>query len=166
MLYFAYGSNLLTRRLNSRAPSARRVTTGYVAGRRLAWDKVSVDGSGKCDAEATGDPADRIWGVVFEVPPGEMIELDRAEGPGYERTQVEVVTAEGPISGVTYVATRKDPELVPYRWYRDLAVAGAEEHGLPGEHVERMRSAAVVEDPVEERRHRMAELLARMVRRA
>ena len=164
VLYFAYGSNLLTRRLTAseRAPSARRVAVGYVASRRLAWHKVSVDGSGKCDAEATGDPRDRVWGVVFEVPAAELASLDRAEGVGlgYERAEVEVVTAEGPRSAQTYVATRKNRAFLPYRWYRDLAVAGAEEHGLPAEYVELMRRTPAREDPSRERRRRMGALLA------
>jgi hypothetical protein len=54
-LYFAYGSNMLTRRLTlpARAPSAVCAGTGYVECHRLAFDKVSRDGSGKADIEAT-----------------------------------------------------------------------------------------------------------------
>lgn len=52
-LNFAYGSNMLTDRLRERVPSARPVAVARLAGHSLRWHKVSIDGSGKCDAEAT-----------------------------------------------------------------------------------------------------------------
>ena len=64
-LYFAYGSNMSSRRLTARgrAPSATRLTVGYVPGRRLTFDKFSTrDQSGKCDCEATGEMILRIDG--------------------------------------------------------------------------------------------------------
>src|SRR5437773_1939720 len=82
--YFAYGSNMLTRRLSAadRAPSAKRIGIGYLEGRRLTFYKVSQDGSGKCDAEATAKKTDRVYGVIFEIPLTDEATLDRAEGPG------------------------------------------------------------------------------------
>jgi hypothetical protein len=62
--YFACGSNMSSRRLTApgRAPSAKRVTVGYVPGRRLRFDKFSTrDQSGKCDCEAAGDLARISW---------------------------------------------------------------------------------------------------------
>ena len=80
--YFAYGSNMLTRRLKAtdRAPSATLLGIGYVEGRRLTFDKVSKDGSGKCDAESTGENTDRVYGVIFEIASTEKAALDKAEG--------------------------------------------------------------------------------------
>ena len=53
--YFAYSSNMLTDRLRERVPSATAIGIGQLAGHSLRWDKRSErDGSGKCDAEATG----------------------------------------------------------------------------------------------------------------
>jgi hypothetical protein len=59
VLYFAYGSNMLTRRLRdpARAPSARVLATGYVTGRRLVFDKAGQDGSGKPDSCRVGRAA-------------------------------------------------------------------------------------------------------------
>jgi hypothetical protein len=45
LLYFAYGSKMLTRRLTARTPSAVVVGNSYVEGYRLTFDKVSTDGS-------------------------------------------------------------------------------------------------------------------------
>lgn len=80
-LYFAYGSNMSSRRLTApgRTPSATRVTVGYVAGRRLTFDKLSTrDQSGKCDCEATGDAAERVYGVVYRITALERAALDAA----------------------------------------------------------------------------------------
>jgi len=84
ILYFAYGSNMLTRRLRApdRCPSAVAVGSGFLNGRRLTFDKVGSDGSGKCDIEATSNSSDRACGVLFEIDCSEKPALDRAEGLG------------------------------------------------------------------------------------
>jgi len=154
--YFAYGSNMLTRRLAAagRAPSARPVTVGYVAGRRLTFDKVGKDGSGKCDAERSPDDSDRLFGVVFQIEVLEKSRLDRVEGVGngYARETVDVLTRSGSLTALTYIATRKSSTVRPFDWYRGLVLAGALEHGLPLAHIEMIRSIEVVADPDPERR--------------
>lgn len=154
--YFAYGSNMLTRRLTAtkRAPSAKRVATGFCEGRRLTFDKLSQDGSGKCDAESTGIETDRVYGVVFEILSTERQALGEAEGldNGYKEQTVKVMTFTGEMDAMTYIATKKEPALRPYRWYKALALAGAVEHALPNAYVEWLRGVESVEDPNIERR--------------
>lgn len=154
--YFAYGSNMLTRRLTTvdRAPSAVPVDIGYAEGRRLTFDKVSTDSSGKCDAEATGKSSDRVYGVIFAITLSDRSALDRAEGLGigYDAARIDVVTAVGTVVALTYFAKKKDPTLLPYRWYKALTVAGAVEHGLPRNYVEWLRAVESNEDPDRERR--------------
>jgi hypothetical protein len=79
-LYFAYGSNMYTRRLRGRTSSATCVGTGFVERHRLTFDKVSGDGSGKCNIESTTDPADRVYGVLFSISSAEAPTLDKFEG--------------------------------------------------------------------------------------
>jgi gamma-glutamylcyclotransferase len=154
--YFAYGSNMLTRRISARdrAPSAAPLGVGYLEGRRLTFDKLGRDGSGKCDAELTGNRFDRVYGVVFEVRPDEKRMLDRTEGlgRGYEALTVDIVTRRGTVSAATYIATRKERLLQPYHWYKAITVAGALEHGLPADYREWLAAFGSVEDPNEERR--------------
>jgi gamma-glutamylcyclotransferase len=156
ILYFAYGSNMLSRRLLApdRAPSAIAVGTGFVAGRRLTFDKVSTDGSGKCDAERTSSPTDRVYGVLYEIDPVEKPSLDRAEGlgAGYREEPVTVVAGSDTRDATTYVAMAKEPALTPYHWYKALVVAGAVEHGLPAVYVEWLRTCASQPDPNARRR--------------
>jgi gamma-glutamylcyclotransferase len=149
-LYFAYGSNMFTRRLTapSRTPSALPEGTGFVAGRRLTFDKVSKDGSGKCDMEP-GNPADRTYGVLFRIAQSEAAALDRAEGlgGGYCKETVQVAMADRTITATAYVATDKEPACRPYSWYKAFVVAGAVEHGLPNAYIECLRAVPSQSDP-------------------
>jgi len=161
--YFAYGSNMLTRRLTAadRAPSARPIGIGYVEGRRLTFNKASEDGSGKCDAEATGKLSDRVYGVMFEIALTDKAALDKAEslGTGYREEYVEVVTGVGQIQLPTYIAIKKKPGLRPYHWYKAIMVAGAVEHGLPKDYVEWLKTFESCEDLITERRMKYEALL-------
>ena len=148
--YFAYGSNMLTARLRERVPSATAIGIGQLAGHALRWDKRSWgDGSGKCDAEATGRQDDVVWGVLFELDPDDKPALDKAEGlgAGYMEKTVQILTDAGPVTAVTYYATDKDASLRPYHWYKGLVIAGAREHGLPPSYRSRLELVVTVSDP-------------------
>jgi gamma-glutamylcyclotransferase len=150
-LYFAYGSNMSQERLTAadRAPSATRVATGYVSGRTLTFDKVSKDGSGKCDCQQTDDPEDKVYGVVFSVLESEKPALDHAEGKGfgYDETTVEVITESDVLTAATYFATNKNPVLKPYNWYKRHLLQGAIEGNLPSEYIRALeRIESVVDD--------------------
>jgi len=162
-LYFAYGSNMLTRRLKApkRAPSAEVVGRAFVEGRRLTFDKVSGD-SGKCDIEATGNPADRVYGVLFRIAAAEEEALDRAEGlgSGYDKGEVQAVTPAGAMPAVAYFATKKDPDRIPYHWYKAFVVAGAVEHALPDAYIEGLRAVPSQHDADSARTARNEALLS------
>jgi gamma-glutamylcyclotransferase len=148
LLYFAYGSNMLSKRLRARVPSAVQRGVGYICGHRLSFDKRSADGSGKCDAEATFVPEDCVFGVVYEIDPSQKAQLDRAEGlgRGYAQKNVEVISGEATLRAITYYATRKDPSLRPYHWYKQYVLAGARENSLPLEYIKLIESIESVED--------------------
>lgn len=154
---------MLTRRLTAedRAPSAKLVGTGYVEGRRLAFDKVSQDGSGKCDAEKTGNKTDRVYGVIFEIASSHKKALDDAEGlgKGYAEEEIEVATDQRSVKAITYIATKKEPVLRPYHWYKAITIAGAVEHGLPTAYVECLRAFESAEDRNAKRRMKNEALL-------
>jgi gamma-glutamylcyclotransferase len=157
-LYFAYGSNMLTRRLTAprRAPSSVAIGTAFAEGRRLTFDKVSTDGSGKCDIEETGNPADRVYGVLFRIDSAETGGLDEAEGlgRGYRKDEIQVVTQNGPSTAVAYFATDKEPARRPYDWYKAFVVHGAIEHRLPDAYIERLQVVPSQRDQDEARRAR------------
>ena len=150
-LYFAYGSNMSSRRLTApgRAPSATRLTDGYVPGRRLTFDKFSTgDRSGKCDCEATGDPAKLVYGVVYRIATLERAALDAAEGlhKGYRGEILTVIAEDATHRALAYVATDKRPGLMVFDWYLEHVLRGATENGLPLGYVQAIRQVPTVVD--------------------
>lgn len=147
--YFAYGSNTSEPRLAQRIKTLRRIAIGHLDGYRLTFDKVSKDGSGKCDCELTKDAAHRVWGVLFAIELPEQAALDTFEGDGkgYERQEVEVMTDHGVVAVVTYIATRKAPGLSPYHWYKHHVLFGARAAQFPPKYIAAIESVASVEDP-------------------
>ena len=156
-LYFAYGSNMLVERLRSlsRAPSACPVAHALLEGWQLRFDKRSRDGSGKCHIERK--PGACAHGVVYLLDENDFRTLDLAEGvgAGYERVRIgRVLLGDGTeVNAITYLA---EPSyvvdgLAPYDWYRDLVLAGAEQHQLPQEFITQLDQTSALPDPVPDR---------------
>lgn len=113
----AYGSNMLTARMQERAPSARKIEIGRLEGYQLCWYKLSKkDGSDKCSATETGRPTDVVWGVVYQMTAQDKASLDRFEGlgGGYGERVVNVVTQTGRGTAWIYYATSIEPGLKPF----------------------------------------------------
>ncbi|MGD2112878.1 MAG: gamma-glutamylcyclotransferase [Gammaproteobacteria bacterium] len=150
LLYFAYGSNMSTLRLRSRAASACAVAMAWLPGHALRFHKRGRDGTAKCDACHTGHDHDRVYGVVFEIEAHEKPDLDTWEGlgSGYEEKQVTVTDAAGArYQAFTYYATHIDSRLRPYRWYKEHVLRGAREHELPVAYIAAIRSIEAIDDP-------------------
>lgn len=160
-LYFAYGSNMLSARLRERAPSAVKIGTGAVRGRRLTFHKVINTDSGKCDVELTGNDGDVVHGVLFEVDASERQALDDAEGvnAGYEPATLDIETESGILKAMAYVATAKDSSQRPFEWYKALVVAGASEHGLPAAYIAAIDAVQAKADPDDARQAKHERLL-------
>jgi gamma-glutamylcyclotransferase len=148
VIVFSYGSNMLSTRIQERAPSARAMGMGQLVGFELCWNKRSDDRSGKCSVTETGHPKHVVWGVVHEMSAEDKSNLDGAEGlgQGYGERLVKVSTHAGHLRAMIYYATSIRPRLRPYDWYRDLVVAGAREHGLPEEYVRVLASVPTMTD--------------------
>jgi cation transport regulator ChaC len=152
VVYFAYGSNMLTAWLRTRMPSCKPLGIATLPGHALRFHKRSTDKSGKCNAFASGNNT-TVIGVLFSFDPAERAKLDRAEGvgSGYEHAMVTVINEKGRRRKVlTYLATPDyiDDSLKPYSWYKDLVLAGSREHGLPPEYIaEYIQSVEAIEDP-------------------
>jgi uncharacterized protein (TIGR00369 family) len=127
-LYFAYGSNMASARLQERAPSARSLGPALL--RDYVWrcNKRGADGTAKANLVAA--PGAETWGVLYEIQTRDWDALDRAEG-GYERIVVEVVRDGIRGHAQTYVSDRTAEDWSPAPWYLGLVAAGAREHALP-----------------------------------
>jgi hypothetical protein len=146
---FAYGSNMAIDRLRRRTPSARLVGVGVVRGHSLRWHKRGMDGSGKCDACFTANPADQVWGAVFAIAAAERPVLDRAEhlGVGYRLRQVKVQLGDGSMQAWLYEAILVDPRLRPFHWYKSYVLRGAVELRLPRAYRARIEAVPSRADP-------------------
>lgn len=147
--YFAYGSNMLLSRLQSRVPSASKIGTAVLDHHKLTFHKISKkDGSGKCDIVKS--EADSVLGVLFSIEYAELDTLDKFEGHGngYNREMVDVLSQTGDvIKAATYRATRIDPTLCPYTWYKRHVLEGAISAELPTEYIQKIESVAANKDP-------------------
>lgn len=150
IFYFAYGSNLCVPRLGRRAPGVVALGAASIRGFDLRWHKRGADGSGKCSIVRSAAHAAAVHGALFLIPKASMVRLDAVEGVGvgYERAFVRVRAPTGTVGARTYVASPShvDDALRPYRWYRDLVVAGADALGLPRHYVAGLRSVETWED--------------------
>ncbi len=159
--YFAYGSNMLTERLQQRCPSARARMVAAADNWELGFCKRGQDGSGKATLfPATGC---RVFGVVFDVDQSELPELDRFEsaGKGYDRQddfQVSIADSEVSLEVMTYIARHAstDPSLRPYDWYLNLVRAGVRQHALPLDYRARLEAILPMGDPKSDRPTRLA----------
>lgn len=151
--YFAYGSNMLSVRLQARCPSASSLGVAAATGGKLCFDKRGWrDGTGKCRLSASTERDDVVWGVLFRIDDSEYKALDTAEGAGngYSVGLMEVKLREGGTTmAFTYLAEEGflDASLTPLSWYLELVVAGAEEHDLPAAYIQKLREVPTLADP-------------------
>lgn len=150
MLYFSYGSNMSTRRLQARVPSAAKFSVAKLTHHRLRFHKIgSKDYSAKCDIHETGQQEDVVFGVVFDIASEEKRLLDKVEGLGYgyEEKRVKLEARNGRIiNAFSYYATRIDPALKPFDWYRKHVLIGALEHNLPEHYISMIKDVTAIVD--------------------
>ncbi len=149
--YFAYGSNMLSRRLQRRTASAQPLGPALLSGYRLVFTKPgSRCGSGKCGIVIDQAATACVHGVLFTLDHRELELLDRFEGVGYGYQRGEVTVRpddDSPsLTAMTYLPTRLDPDVLPFDWYRDLVIAGAREHGLPASYIADLSAVAAKPD--------------------
>jgi gamma-glutamylcyclotransferase (GGCT)/AIG2-like uncharacterized protein YtfP len=161
---FSYGSNMCRQRLQARVPAARPLEPAWLGSYAFRMHKRGYDDSGKADAFYTGDAADRLWGVLFEIQISDWEALDRAEGVGvgYDRRAVTVLTADDTERAAElYVARPEwiDTGAVPFTWYKRFVTHGAEQHGLPADYRRFLEDHPAVDDPDPQRHASNIEIL-------
>ncbi len=162
IITFAYGSNMPTARIRERCPSANALGVAELRGHELRWHKVSKkDGSGKCDIVKSDVEGASVFGVLYEISSGDKSALNRAEGlgHGYDEVQIAVLHNGAEITVAAYKATKTNPAILPYTWYKALAVFGAREHGLPAAYIALLEAAPATEDPNRKRHDKKMRLI-------
>lgn len=157
-LYFAYGSNMLSARIKSRVPSATALQRATLDGHRLTFSKISTDESGKCHIVKSENTDEKVEGVIFEINKDEAEKLDVFE-KGYSKKSMQVLTSSAAHDVVIYVAEKTNDELIPYHWYKDFVLAGANEHKLPLDYIAKLHEVVSKPDDDEKRRLRNEAIL-------
>ncbi len=143
ILYFAYGSNMSTKRLRGRIPNVRLIGIAVLKDYAFTCNKASKDGSSK--GNITPLKGALTWGVVFEIPIDAISILDKAEG-GYTRNNVSVSLDGKEMECETYISQKLSTEL-PYDWYMNYIIEGAHEHGLPTDYIHALTQIKVKKQP-------------------
>jgi gamma-glutamylcyclotransferase len=147
--YFAYGSNMSSKRLLHRVRTAEVQCIGTLFAHRLVFQKVSdIDGSGKADV--VSHPSGHVMGVLYRLDAEAKASLDRHEGlgTGYTEKRVTLIDHLGvAVEALTYVAIVTDPDLKPYTWYLQHVIAGATEAGLPDSYLQMLHQTEAEPDP-------------------
>jgi len=152
--YFAFGSNLSSRRLLQRLPAAGLGDVAILRHHRLCFRNNAQGASGKCDIEFTGNQDDNVYGIVYLLTEAEKLVLDGYEtaGFGYRDKPVEVFTLDGDtIAAITYYAGTNEGMHPPYHWYKQHVLRGALEHSFPTEYIAAIEAVHSTEDPCPER---------------
>src|SRR4051794_19851373 len=109
--YFAYGSNMLTKRLQRRCSSAAFQAVASTQNYEFTFSKRSIDHSGKGNLMLRN--GGRVYGALFDLDESQLPALDEFEGVrnGYNREgrfPIETLSGER-AEAVTYLA---DPAYV------------------------------------------------------
>ena len=153
--YFAYGSNMSSKRLRDRVKSAEPKERAILRCHRLEFHKKGKDKSGKCDI-VLSSAADAVWGRVYHINCKEKETLDCFEGLGrgyFEKYVTVELDCGSTVQAVTYYANPKKTKhgLKPYTWYKRHVLKGAKEAHLPPEYIKRIKAIYAKEDCCKER---------------
>ena len=160
MYYFAYGSNLYSRRLAARLDHITPLGTRLLPGYSLRFHKVGWrDQSAKCDAYQTHHHSDVLYGMLYDIGAQQLPILDAIEGvgQGYEKQEVTLyrllesaglqnVSIAPAETALTYIANRIDDQLLPYDWYVQHVLQGAIEANFPEHYIDRIRRTPSIPD--------------------
>lgn len=142
--------------MRSRCPSAQFACVARAEGYILAFTRFSQNR--KCGvADILASPGNAVWGVAFDIPNDEIVQLDKSEGyrperaqefNAYERSQLKVICqkdANSPIVAWTYfVVSKSNLPLKPSVEYKALILDGARHWGLPSAYIERLERIETV----------------------
>lgn len=152
--YFAFGSNLSSKRLLQRLPEARPGSIALLHQYRLCFRKNIQGESGKCDIDFSGNAQDIVYGIIYQLSLPEKRILDGYEtgGFGYLHKQLKVVTlAQQSIEALSYYAADDHGMQAPFHWYKQHVLHGAIEHQFPRDYIAAIEAIESMPDPSSER---------------
>lgn len=150
-IYLAYGSNLHPRRLEARIGPVQSLGPVELPGWALRFDKRGGDGSAKANLRAAPGSDHHVMAAAFVLRAGQVSALDVFEGcgSGYETVPVSIRLGGNELTAFTYLAPSQwiARNMLPFDWYVDLIVGGAEYHGFDDAYIRGIAAHEVREDP-------------------
>lgn len=145
--YFGFGSNMSMLSLRAKGVIPLASQRAVLPGWRLRFNVQHFfrHEGGVGNIERTGNPDDRVYGVLHDCPAGALALLDTAEafGHGYDRIDIDVMPAESAsddrqtIPALTYVGMPRfiDDSRLPSRRYLNIVLEGARQAGLDEDYI-------------------------------
>ena len=146
--YFGFGSNMSTLSLRAKGVCPLSSQRAVLSGWRLRFNVQHFfrHEGGVGNIEQTGNPEDRVLGVLHQCPDEALALLDDAEayGHGYDRITVDVTSDQASsgtvktVSAITYIGMPQfiDDHRLPSRRYLNIVLDGAREAGLDHEYIQ------------------------------
>ncbi|XP_036309657.1 gamma-glutamylcyclotransferase isoform X1 [Pipistrellus kuhlii] len=146
VMYFAYGSNLLTERIHLRNPSAEFCCVARLQDFKLDFGnpqgKTSETWHGGI-ATIFHSPGDEVWGIVWKMNKSNLSSLDKQEGVNsgtYAPMEVNVYTQEGKKITCRSYQMKNYESAPPSPQYKKVICMGAKENGLPLEYQKKLNA--------------------------
>ena len=138
LLYFAYGSNMDNERLFSRIGSSDKWDNGTVSGKKLSFNKLGQDGTGKANLVDYED--EKAFGVLFRLCEFDLVKLDKFE-EGYERKILKIESDNnGYIIATSYLAESLTDFIPPRKDYMNHIVKGAYDNDMKREYIDYLKT--------------------------
>lgn len=113
--FFAYGSNMDEGQMRSRVPGAVKFDVAFLPDHEFIFSGYSRTWNGSV-ANVKPKRGSTVPGVVYELPPGGLLKLDRFEGypTSYQRKSRRVrLRSGGQVSAVLYYKRQTSAEAPP-----------------------------------------------------
>lgn len=143
-MYFAYGSNLLQKRIHINNPSAKRAGIGKLYNYKLDFTRYSTRWKG-ASATIVPNKESIVWGAIWEINLEHMATLDEQEGVNnkvYFPLMIDVELPDGTYQNCRVYQQHEKPEpdvdldklpheRQPSAVYLKTIIMGAQESNLP-----------------------------------
>ncbi len=137
-LYFAYGSNMDVAQMQKRCPRAIYLGVGRLRDHRLSFNRKGSYREGAV-ASVVPSPGDQVYGVVWELEPDDLSDMDRVEDPrAYERVSVLVDCPGSALACSMYRAFPQENTPKPDQEYVAILLKAAKAAELPRSYIQQL----------------------------
>ncbi len=147
--YFAYGANMSPETLVRRGVTPVRSIVARLDGYVLCFSHRGLVCTGPAFANIERKEGGTVYGVLHQLPEGELTHLDRIEGAEYQHRDIEVETEqEGVLRARAYIDPYPVAGLKPSRRYASVCISAARLYGFPPAYIESLERCPTTYIPV------------------